>query len=61
MKRILRFAICAALCLALLLADLCVIPAAESFYPSADLLLIKNHIENEIKQPREIPEITWKG
>ncbi len=47
MKRILRFAICAALCLALLLADMCVIPAAESFYPSADLLLIKNHIEND--------------
>ena len=45
MRRILRFAVCAALISALIFANLCFVSAAESFYSSADTLLIKSHIE----------------
>jgi len=47
MRRLLRFAVCAALILALVIANLCFVSAAESFYSSADTLLIKYHIEDD--------------
>ena len=48
MKKILRFAVCFALCAALLTANICIASAADGFYSSVEMLTIKNHIEDDV-------------
>lgn len=45
MRKFLRFAVCAALCILLLTANLCVASAASGFYAKAEMLLMKSHLE----------------
>ena len=48
MKRLFRFAVCVLLCLALTAANLCFSTAAEKFFSEAEMLLIKDYIEDDI-------------
>lgn len=52
MKRIIRFIVCVCLCSALLTAQLCLTPAsaADKFFSKADMLLIRNHVEEDGSQ-----------
>ena len=47
MKKFFRFAVCAFLIIALVIANICVSSAADKFFSKTDMLLIKNHIEDD--------------
>lgn len=55
MKQLFRFAVCAALCLALVAANLCVNAAAAGFYAKAEMLQIKSHIESDAELGQYTP------
>ncbi len=47
MKRFLRFAVCAIMCFALVTANLCFSSAADKYFSKAEMLLIKDDIEED--------------
>ena len=48
MKRLIRIAVCAVLCIALLTANLCTASSASGFFPKAEMLYIDSHMEGYV-------------
>ena len=48
MKRIVRFAVCMALCIALIAANICIVSAADEFYSTVEMLTIKPDMEDDV-------------